>query len=813
MDMQDSRMQAVAQMQMQQDSMGYDRGYPHNRQESWKQGQECGISLSRPRIENRSNQLQSRQPRMIRNDMVEQRTNGVVRDEELAGRPAMISMNQDDVPFDLRMERSRSRRPTEEYRGNSRSGSFYGTVSSNCRSRRPGKYSSGQSRQRSATQCSSTQMAQDGTRMQVPVRNQPEGPVRSSLPVRTSNENPVRMSAPVRTSNENPVRLSVPVRTSNENPVRSSLPVRTSNETIVRTSVPVRTSFPATSSESEHVAWRVALDPKSKKPYYYHPVTRETTWKKPAELVAAETREKRHFFSVMENNIRLKLRDGYYTRDSETSTSSQSTPDTLHKPHDLSPHLSTRSCASTVSCNSTRSSFQSLTSGSTRSLPGSARQLLFHSTRSLPTTPEGMGIITLQLDTQEEEPESERRPSLFRTLSSYETPIVSFSRKGSDGMESEAHVRIIPSPIQERLRLAALEPEISELKAYTHAVKGKKQQSSSQFLSSILTHGKEERNQVTSVKSRFLRRANSTNSIYLRMGTMNTPDQDATIQCVATVLRAHMMEALDDPMPSNSRFQIFVTAQDRQRLTSITTEVDTEATTIVDLEDEEVVVPTLVDMTTFIKMVLTRAQMESECIIMSLVYVERLLKATSGILQLRGENWRRLVFCSMVMASKVWDDLSMTNADFSKIWPEVSLKEMNELELVYLSAVEYNVRVSAVSYAKYYFHLRSLCASMSLLEAFDESVPLNLEGARKMQVLSEEYQERSKLMPVPRRRSVTITSVESQERNGVDNESRKSLKASPSASLEQLVQMQVRVAGGSSGSFLKRLSSNRAFKP
>ncbi|KAL3669623.1 hypothetical protein V7S43_005008 [Phytophthora oleae] len=74
--------------------------------------------------------------------------------------------------------------------------------------------------------------------------------------------------------------------------------------------------------------------------------------------------------------------------------------------------------------------------------------------------------------------------------------------------------------------------------------------------------------------------------------------------------------------------------------------------------------------------------MESKRIIMILVYVECLLKAMSGCLQLRGENWRRLVFYSMMMASKVRGDLSMTNADFSKIWRELSLTQINELEPV-----------------------------------------------------------------------------------------------------------------------------------
>ncbi|KAG6577983.1 cyclin-Y-like protein [Phytophthora cinnamomi] len=810
-----ARMQAMhnAHMQMQlmqQGYAGYGGAYPPQQQQvtSKNQAPLRRAPSSRPRAVGEA--PRSNQPRLrsVTDEMLG------AQDEELAGRPAMIAMSQEDLPFDVNRERrSRHRHARPEDRGNSYQGNCRG---SNNQSRSAG-------RGRSAT-----------------VNNAAAEPRNPETLARSNNH-----GVTPRNPDNNAARGAAPSRASAPG-VRSHV--------TARTAAPVRSSVPGPTPEPEPVAWRVAIDPKSKKPYYYHPITRETTWKKPAELVAAETREKRQFFSVMENNIRLKLRDGYYTRDSETSNSSHSTPDAVHKPHEMSPHASCRSSASTLSCSSARSSFNSFTSGSARSLPGSARQLILSSTRSLPTTPEGMGVPDLnpgenqpqqEPDTMERESEDgKKRPSLFRTLSSYETPVVTSSRKGSDGIDVDEVGRnapaclAVPSPIQERVRLAALVPRASDLEAYARAVRaatGNGRPSLQAPLigitagrgssASALMKTKTPENKAPSDKPRALRRrSNSTNSIYLRMGTMNAPDQDATIQCVATVLRAHMMEALEDPIRSDPRFDVFVTARDRQRLTSIADELDAEASSFVEVDDDDVildVVPTLSEIGNFIKHVFSRAQMESECIIMSLVYVERLLKATSGMLQLRGENWRRLVFCSMVMASKVWDDLSMTNADFSKIWPELSLKQINELELVYLSAVEYNVRVSAVSYAKYYFHLRSMCATMGLLEAFDESAPLNLDGARKMQVLSEEYQERSKLMPVPRRRSVTITSTSAAEsmqaganagRSAVGGGKSKPTKASPAASLEQLVHMQVRVAGGSSLG-MHRLSANNTVKP
>ncbi|KAI9912897.1 hypothetical protein PsorP6_005955 [Peronosclerospora sorghi] len=85
------------------------------------------------------------------------------------------------------------------------------------------------------------------------------------------------------------------------------------------------------------------------------------------------------------------------------------------------------------------------------------------------------------------------------------------------------------------------------------------------------------------------------------------------------------------------------------------------------------------------KRILTLAKMDAECIIMTIVYVKRLLTATRGRLELQRATWRRMV----------WDDLCMTNADFALVGTNVSLQDMNELELVYFHAVDYAVLVSS----------------------------------------------------------------------------------------------------------------------
>ena len=117
------------------------------------------------------------------------------------------------------------------------------------------------------------------------------------------------------------------------------------------------------------------------------------------------------------------------------------------------------------------------------------------------------------------------------------------------------------------------------------------------------------------------------------------------------------------------------------------------------------------------------------------------------------------------MASKVWDDLSMWNSDFSQVSNHLfDLKRVNELELTMLDAFNYEVKVSASDYAKYYFQLRSLIARLkfsknSLYEDKDSEalmgsqspgpdqldstlglMPLDLMGAKKLQLATERYE-------------------------------------------------------------------------
>ena len=127
-------------------------------------------------------------------------------------------------------------------------------------------------------------------------------------------------------------------------------------------------------------------------------------------------------------------------------------------------------------------------------------------------------------------------------------------------------------------------------------------------------------------------------------------------------------------------------------------------------------VPSIEEMVRFYSDFYETSKMQQDTIIMSLIYLERLMKYTNGALVPTPENWRSLLLSCMTLASKVWDDLSMWNVDFSFVAASTSasglanfsLQRINRLEVALLSSLMFDVRVTASEYAKYYFLIRTM---------------------------------------------------------------------------------------------------------
>jgi len=122
--------------------------------------------------------------------------------------------------------------------------------------------------------------------------------------------------------------------------------------------------------------------------------------------------------------------------------------------------------------------------------------------------------------------------------------------------------------------------------------------------------------------------------------------------------------------------------------------------------EPEYTTPTMRDIYEFLSTLFVKAHLSSECSIVCLIYVERLMEKAN--VPLLDSTWRPILLCSMLLASKVWQDCASWNIEFSVVYPQFSLAALNQLERNYVTAVGWDMYISQSLYAKYYFALRSL---------------------------------------------------------------------------------------------------------
>lgn len=225
------------------------------------------------------------------------------------------------------------------------------------------------------------------------------------------------------------------------------------------------------------------------------------------------------------------------------------------------------------------------------------------------------------------------------------------------------------------------------------------------------------------------KRRNTGGTIFVK-STMENPDIKATVKCVCGVYRAHIVQSQTSrpPLPAHLHkinLRVFRDEFPSRRHTPPS-------------------VPALGEIEYFYLKFFEKSQMEHDTIIMSLIYAERLIKETNGAVTPTPETWASILFSCMILASKVWDDLSMWNVDFSHVslsagMAPFSLRRINELEFAILTCLNFNVKVQASEYAKYYFLIRTMLSRSGLLEF--GSTPLNKDDIKKLEIRTSRYQD------------------------------------------------------------------------
>lgn len=102
-------------------------------------------------------------------------------------------------------------------------------------------------------------------------------------------------------------------------------------------------------------------------------------------------------------------------------------------------------------------------------------------------------------------------------------------------------------------------------------------------------------------------------------------------------------------------------------------------------------IPAVKQIYQFLKQVFEVGQFNPECCVIALVYINRMIGVTG--LPLTTSNWKPVTISSLVLAQKVWDDTPLINADFSILYPAVTVREINALERLFLELLEFKVRL------------------------------------------------------------------------------------------------------------------------
>jgi len=148
--------------------------------------------------------------------------------------------------------------------------------------------------------------------------------------------------------------------------------------------------------------------------------------------------------------------------------------------------------------------------------------------------------------------------------------------------------------------------------------------------------------------------------------------------------------------------------------------------------------PELKEVHDFMTTLFVKAQLSAECSIVCLIYVERLME--TGNVPIMGKSWRPLLLCALLLASKVWQDLGSWNVEFTEIYPQFSLQNINKLEREFCQALSWNLYISSSLYAKYYFALRSLTSSKDFRRKYNVMMT-QAPGAEQVQKRSEDIKD------------------------------------------------------------------------
>lgn len=222
-------------------------------------------------------------------------------------------------------------------------------------------------------------------------------------------------------------------------------------------------------------------------------------------------------------------------------------------------------------------------------------------------------------------------------------------------------------------------------------------------------------NRLVPLQTHQHQKSNSTSSVFAT-GTITEPNMGELVSSVSTMLHCQMMRDADATEKRKKMLPWFCEEEYTHKPVGA--------------------IPAVKLIYQFLKQVFEVGQFNPECCVISLVYINRLIGVTG--VPLTQSNWKPVSISALVLAQKVWDDTPLINADFSILYPALTVKDINFLERKFLDLLEFKLAVSPSLYAQYYFELRSICEENA--QNFRPPPKSTLKRVELRTHLSEEYQ-------------------------------------------------------------------------
>jgi hypothetical protein len=103
----------------------------------------------------------------------------------------------------------------------------------------------------------------------------------------------------------------------------------------------------------------------------------------------------------------------------------------------------------------------------------------------------------------------------------------------------------------------------------------------------------------------------------------------------------------------------------------------------------------------YLWMVIEEGQVDYACLLSGIIFLTRSLKSSTYTFFLTNGNWRNVVSTCFLVASKMFDDLGMSNGDFRNVFPTTELCRVNSFELTLCILLEFNLFIHEKDYHRY----------------------------------------------------------------------------------------------------------------